>query len=41
MLNTDKPKETNLPLWKYFTDDGVNVRIRIFRMGGLTELLFK
>jgi hypothetical protein len=32
MLNDDKKTETNLSLWKFFTDDEAIVGIRIFRM---------
>jgi len=35
MLNNTP--ETNLSLWKYFTDDATTVGIRIYRMGGFSE----
>lgn len=38
MLKHNISTELNLTLWKYFTEDAANVRIRIFRMGGFSGL---
>ena len=32
MLNDDKQSETNLSLWKYFTDDAAKIKDRLWIM---------